>query len=202
MGGGGAQIERITRTRRKFCQLPIVVQTAAQCVSGETPVCGQLEPAAHTVPAIAGSAGLDLGKLECCWTRRNGMPGRRPLVGWRSLPLKHAGGLVNRPLFLDATVRIFPGHGRPPTSSTVRLQFPQSRAAAIESSRLLFLPDPSSSNSGRNSTRSISSLSIGCPLNSMHSASFHSLPEISLNLFFFAFLCCALPIAAPCSPSP
>lgn len=95
-------------------------------------------PATHTVPAIAGSAGLDLGKLECCWTRRNGMPGRRPLVGWRSLPLKHAGGLVNRPLFLDATVRIFPGHGGPPTSSTVRLQFPQSRAAAIESSRLLF----------------------------------------------------------------
>ena len=116
---------RITRTRRKFCQLPIQPKTVVQCATGDMRkwlvACW---PVAHTVPAIAGSAGLSLGKLECCWTRRNGMSGRQPLVGWRSLPLKHADALVNRPLFLDATVRIFPGHGRPQPASTVRLQFP------------------------------------------------------------------------------
>lgn len=69
--------------------------------------------AAHTVSPIASSAGLNLGKLERSWTRRNGMSGRRPLVGWHTLPLKHAGGLVNRPLFLDATARIFLGSAGP-----------------------------------------------------------------------------------------
>lgn len=104
---------RITRTRRKFCQLPMRSKHRHSVLGGRLHGLVARGPAAHTVPAISGSAGLDLGKLECCWTRRNGMSGRRPLVGWRSLPLKHAGGLVNRPLFLDATVRIFPGHGAP-----------------------------------------------------------------------------------------
>lgn len=125
-------------------------------------------PAPHTVPAIAGSAGLNLGKLECCWTRRNGMSGRRPLVGWRSLPLKHAGGLVNRPLFLEATVRIFPAHSAPnqldsataipSIQGSTRLVVDYLHTLPVVSSS--FLPDPSSPNFGRNSTRSIPSLSI------------------------------------------
>lgn len=113
MGGGAPRCEDYADSSQ--------VLSVADCSPNSGTVCHRAYldepaaggPAAHTVPAIAGSAGLNLGKLECCWTRRNGMPGRRPLVGWRSLPLKHAGGLVNRPLFLDGTVRIFPAHVGP-----------------------------------------------------------------------------------------
>lgn len=96
------------------------------------------------------------------------MSGRRPLVGWRILPLKHAGGLVNRPLFLDGIVRIFPAHDGPnqldsataipSIQGSYRPWNPVVDYLLVVSSS--FLPDPSSPNFGRNSTRSIPSLSI------------------------------------------
>lgn len=92
--------------------------------------------------------------------------------------------------------------GGAPTSSTVRLQFPQFQGSQLSSNLVVvsssFLPDPTSTSSGRNSTRSIPSLSIVCPLTSTHSASFHSLPEISFNfLAFFVVHCLSPPPALP-----